>query len=151
VVGRCPDGSEHCQRQPIVFNEAARRLASPDCRHSELVDDKDVVLGSGKRMPNKGGADEPRPSSHQKTLCHRGPVHEPGSPPYFLARMLVRRRLTVNIPIRRPQPAAGAPTDPPRIRPIAGARVAAGVRIAQIRPAYLTAVIIVGHFCRIAL
>ena len=41
----------------------------------ELVDDKDVVLGSGKRMPNKGGADEPCPARHQKTLCHRGPVH----------------------------------------------------------------------------
>ena len=40
----------------------------------ELVDDKDMMVGGGKGMPHEGGANEPCPTRHQKTLRHQAPV-----------------------------------------------------------------------------
>ena len=87
-----------------------RRQRIEIARIGELVDDKDMMVGGGNGMPHEGGADEPCPARHQKTLRHQAPVPANAAVCRFsLREMRVQRRPTVNIPTGRPQPRPALP------------------------------------------
>ena len=111
-----------------------------------MVAQFDMVVRGGNGMPHEGGADEPCPARHQKTLRHQALVPvEHGSLPFFSNKCSFGggRRLTPH-PGSRNRGRDGSGRR--RNRQIGLGPPASSGRLPQILPIHLTAVIILGHF-----